>query len=318
VNNADSKYEHRGNFCTKCGYNNLHEARYCAECGFFLGDISKSQKEKQTRDIESPPDRPTDSYEIIEETKEIHRCIRCGQDIEGLDICQVCGLKTPENPDIPDEFLTDFMARFPLLITNPEKFVDTQPYRLGWTSFIQPVLWTTLSFIAFCVVVFLSRGSNPIVIWESEIPLGTFLMISMAAIVMVFPWLLLLYTVILQLGAIIVRGRGILERTNRAICSMLYGEFLLLGTLLALLNISNQLLNRYSGFLLDSPWKSHYTAIPLIIKISIILAQLFFLTIQIRILARVNYIDIFRSVMAHVIIALPFAVYFTLNHFGYI
>ncbi len=318
MNNTDLKYEQSGNSCSKCGYNNIPEARYCAECGFFLGDFTSSQKDTKPYDTESPPDRPADSYEIIEETKELHRCVRCGQDIERLDKCQVCGLRTPENPNAPDEFLNDFMTRFPLLITNPKKFVDSQPYHMGWTSFIQPVLWTTISFIMFCVMVYLSRGNEPIVILESEIPLGTFLMMAMTAIVLVFPWLLLLYIVILQLCAMIVRGRGVLERTCRAICSMLYGEFLLLGVLLALLNISNQLLTKHSDFLLDSPWRDYYSAIPLILKISLYLMQIFFLTIQVRILARVNYIEVFRSVVAHLIIVIPFAIYYSLNYFGYV
>lgn len=318
MKNTDLKYEQRGNSCSKCGYKNISEARYCAECGFFLGEIASDRKETKPDNIESPPDRPTDSVEIIEETRILHRCVRCGQDIEGLDKCNVCGLRAPETPGVPDDFLNDFMTRFPDLISNPGNFVDSQPYHMGWTSFIQPVLWTTLSFITFCVIVYLSRGNQPIVIMQSEVPLGVFILMAMAAIVFIVPWLLLLYTVILQLSALIVGGRGVLERTCRAICSMLHGEFLLLGTLLALLNITNIQLAKHANFLIDSPWNDYYSAIPLILKISLFLVQIFFLTIQIHILARVNYIETYRSILAHLIIVIPFAIYFSLKHFGFI
>lgn len=304
--------------CPKCGHVNELSARYCADCGFFLSDISDSHNEPDSGSFELTPQRPAEFNETTEKKEPALRCIRCGKDIEGLDKCQLCGLLTPYHPEAPDEFVSDFFTRFPDLLMRPERFVDNQPYKMGWASFIQPVFWTTISFIIFWIIVFLSSGLESIKFLGSDLPFGTFIMISMTVIVLIFPWLLLLYFLLLQLAAVIMRGRGVFERTCRAICTMLFGEFLLLGTLLALFNISNLQLSKHSSLIIDSPWKDHFNAIPGIIWIALILAQLYFLTIQIRILARVNYFEIWRSIIAHLIIALPVGVYYFLGHSGYV
>ncbi|MFH1515676.1 MAG: zinc ribbon domain-containing protein [bacterium] len=304
--------------CPKCGHVNVALARYCGECGFFLGEITESQNSSDRRNDKAAPERPTEFNEFPEKKKLSLRCIRCGKEIEGLDKCQVCGLIVPMHPDAPDDFIPEFMRRFPDLLTKPEKFVDNQPYKLGWVSFIQPVLWTSISFIIFWVIVFLSSGQESITFFGSDLPFGSFIMISMAMIVLMFPWLLLLYSLILQLAAVIMRGRGRFERTCRSICAMLYGEFLLLGTLLALLNISKNQIDKYSDLIADSPWLDQIQIIPGMIWVILFLVQVYFLTIQIRILARVNYFEIWRSVIAHLIIALPVAVYYLLRNSGYV
>ena len=304
--------------CSKCGHVNVSMARYCANCGYFLDEIIESRNEPDRRNFEESPQRPMEFKADQEKKTSALRCIRCGKDIEGLDNCQLCGLITPLHPDSSDEFVQDFIVRFPDLLTQPERFVDNQPYKIGWVSFIQPVLWTSIAFIIFWVIAFLSSGLKSIEFLGSDLPFATFVMISMTVIVLTFPWLLLLYSLILQIAAVIMRGRGRFERTCRALCSMLYGAFLLLGTLLALLNISKNQIDKYSNQIIDSPWQDYYEAIPGLISVVLVLVQLYFLTIQIRILARVNYFEIWRSVVAHIIILLPVAVYFVLRNQGYV
>jgi hypothetical protein len=312
-----------GPSCSKCGHGNVADAMYCSDCGFFLGE-SEQVADKSAHDdfaIRLPGsaiDKPPSTTLIPDKQPKIPRCIRCGQSVEGLERCQVCGLITPYPPEVPDEFLTDFMVHFPVLITNPGAFVDNQQYSLGWTTLIQPILWTTLAFILFWAVSLFSRGTAQIPIYGSMMDFNTFLMTTMAIIVIVFPWILLIYILVFQLVTMLLGGRGRIERTCKAVCTMMFGLLLLLGTLFALYNYATHMIRFHSEYLSDSPWEMHYRTIPLIIKSLIIIAQVYFLTIQIRILARVNYIDVTRSIAAHILVFIPFIVYFGLDHYGLI
>lgn len=296
---------------------------YCAECGFFLGEYEQVESTSAHDDFAirppgSPIVRPPSTKEIPEDKPKIPRCIRCGQSVEGLERCQVCGLITPYPPEVPDEFLTNFMVHFPDLITNPTAFVDNQPYSLGWTALIQPILWTTLAFIIFWMISLFSRGTAPIPIYGSSMDFNTFLMMTMAIIVIVFPWILLIYILVFQLVTMLLGGRGRIERTCKALCTLMFGMLLLLGTLYALHNYATHMIRNHSEFLSDSPWEMHYKTIPLMIKSMIYITAIYFLTIQIRILARVNYIEVIRSVAAHILILIPFIAYFSLDYYGLI
>jgi hypothetical protein len=297
---------------------------YCADCGFFLGESEQPSEKSSTDDTYSlrPPGspivRPPSTKDIPEDKPKIPRCIRCGQSVEGLERCQVCGLITPYPPEVPDEFLTDFMVHFPDLLNNPTAFVDNQQYSLGWTTLIQPILWTTLAFILFWAVSLFSRGTAPIPIYGQSMDFNTFLMVTMAVIVIVFPWVLLIYILAFQLVTMLLGGRGRIERACKAVCTMMFGLFLILGTLYALYNYATHQIRFHSEYLSDSPWEMHYRTIPLIIKSVIYITQFYFLTIQIRILARVNYIEVSRSVAAHILVFIPFIAYFGLDYYGII
>ena len=317
MNRDDSKYAPRKRSCGKCGIENLYDARFCKACGYFLGEATDetSQKPSVSTDL-APPRASAEGNEI--ERKSVERCPRCGQDVRGLERCPICGLIAPLNADAQDDFIGDFMVGMPVMLSRPEKFAEILPYRRGLHSLIQPILWTTLFFIIFWVTIYLAGAKGLLSLWGVKMPVASFLIISITLLVLVLPWIIMTYILILHGTALLVGGRGIIERTARTLCILLSGAFLFTGTMITLYYISIKMLDKYQLYLSSSPWHEQYMAIPLILKIAMFAGQFYLLIVQVRLLARVHYIEIIRSAAAHIIAAIPFVVLFVLNSYGYI
>jgi ribosomal protein L40E len=315
---TETQHNSESVFCSKCGSESPVDAQYCGNCGFYLGKVVEKSPEKSLKKPSKTVDRPDDSKVFYPTEKKFPRCPRCKSNIQDLDLCPICGLRAPEPEYNPDSFFLEFMQSYPALLIKPVKFLDNQPYFVGWIALIRPVLWATFFAILSGALIFASQGSQFLEKTRLDMPLAVFLIISMAVGVLIIPWIILLYVVWIQLAAVIVGGRGRIERTCKAICVMLSGLFLLLGTLLVLYLYAKKTVLGDPMFLADSKWRVDYLRIPLFLKLLIFLSQVYFLSLQVRILARINYISILRSVIAHLIIVVPLLVYFALDYYGFV
>jgi len=318
LNTQDSKYKSRRRFCGKCGGENPYDARFCRQCGFFMGEEVEEVSKKSEKPLDLTPPKQT---EIIDETKKksiASRCPRCGQDVEGLELCPVCGLIAPLGDETPDDFIGDFMVGVPVMLSKPEKFAEILPYHRGLRSLIQPVLWTTLFFIIFYNLSFLSRLHTnwlQYLVGDTDAP---FLWIKTILMVFIMPWVIVIYIILLQGTSLLVGGRGIIERTARILCFVLSSALLYSVTLLAFYYITEKQLKKHELYISSSPWHDQFLIIPFVLKVLIFAGLFYLFAVQIRILARVHYIEPWRSVAAHIIAAAPFVVLFILNTYGYI